>query len=182
MASQNVHFPYPSNGRTLTSLEWRPIRYRNVISILKNPFYAGVYAYGKSEKRTTIVDGRARKSYGHHKPIGTWEGFIKDHHEGYISWAEFERNQALLAGNAYGRVGDTKSGRGGRALLAGLICCARCGRRLSVLYTGRYPRPIYRCEQPNVQLGQRRCLSVAGTPSGRKIGAAVRGKPNGRDE
>src|SRR6516165_9378397 len=70
MASQNVHFPYPSNGRTLTSFEWRPIRYRNVISILKNPFYAGVYAYGKSEKRTTIVDGRARKSYGHHKPMG----------------------------------------------------------------------------------------------------------------
>ena len=162
MASQNVHFPYPSNGRTLTSFEWRPIRYRNVISILKNPFYAGVYAYGKSEKRTTIVDGRARKSYGHHKPMGTWEVFIKDHHEGYISWAEFERNQALLAGNASGRVGDTKSGRGGRALLAGLVCCARCGRRLSVLYTGRYPRPIYRCEQPNVQLGQRRCLSVAG--------------------
>jgi DNA invertase Pin-like site-specific DNA recombinase len=162
MASQNVHFPYPSNGRTLTSFEWRPIRYRNVISILKNPFYAGVYAYGKSEKRTTIVDGRARKSYGHHKPMGTWEVFIKDHHDGYISWAEFERNQALLAGNAYGRIGDTKSGRGGRALLAGLICCARCGRRLSVLYTGRYPRPIYRCEQPNVQLGQRRCLSVAG--------------------
>ena len=162
MASQNIHFPYPSDGRTLTSFKWRPIRYRNVISILKNPFYAGVYAYGKSEKRTTIVDGRARKSYGHRKPMGTWEVFIKDHHEGYISWAEYERNQALLAGNAYGRVGDTKSGRGGRALLAGLICCARCGRRLSVVYTGRYPRPVYRCEQPNVQLGQRRCLSVAG--------------------
>src|SRR5215204_505437 len=162
MASHNIHFPYPSNGRTLTSFEWRPIRYRNVISILKNPFYAGVYAYGKSEKRTTIVDGRARKSYGHRKPMGTWEVFIKDHHEGYISWAEFEHNQALLAANAYGRVGDTKSGRGGRALLAGLISCARCGRRLSVLYTGRYPRPIYRCEQPNIQLGQRRCLSVAG--------------------
>jgi DNA invertase Pin-like site-specific DNA recombinase len=162
MASQNVHFPYPSNGRTLTSFEWRPIRYRNVISILKNPFYAGVYAYGKSEKRTTIIDGRARKSYGHRKPMGTWEVFIRDHHEGYISWAEYEHNQALLAGNAYGRAGDTKSGRGGRALLAGLICCARCGRRLSVLYTGRYPRPIYRCEQPNVQLGQRRCLTVAG--------------------
>src|SRR5215471_5542760 len=162
MASQNIHFPYPSNGRTLTSFEWRPIRYRNVISILKNPFYAGVYAYGKSEKRTAIVDGRARKSYGHRKPMGTWEVFIKDHHEGYISWAEYERNQALLAGNAYGRVGETKSGRGGRALLAGVICCARCGRRLSVLYTGRYPRPIYRCEQPNIQLGQRRCLSIAG--------------------
>src|SRR5215207_8797603 len=162
MASQNIHFPYPSNGRTLTSFEWRPIRYRNVISILKNPFSAGVYAYGKSEKRTTIVDGRARKSYGHRKPMGTWEVFIKDHHEGYIHWVDYERNQTILAANAYSRVGDTKSARGGRALLAGLICCARCGRRLNVAYAGRYPRPIYRCEQPNVQLGQRRCLSVAG--------------------
>ena len=41
-----------------------------------------------------------------------------------------------------------------------LLCAV--GRRLSVLYTGRYPRPTYRCEQPNIQLGQRRCLSVAG--------------------
>ena len=162
MASQNTHFPYPSNGRTLTSFEWRPIRYRNVIAILKNPFYAGVYAYGKSEKRTEIVDGRARKSYGHRKPIEAWEVFIKDHHEGYIGWAEFERNQAVLAGNAYGKAGDTKSARGGRALLAGLICCARCGRKLKVTYTGRYPRPVYGCESPNLQLGRRRCFRLAG--------------------
>jgi hypothetical protein len=25
------------------------------------------------------------------KPMGTWEVFIKKHHEGYISWAEYER-------------------------------------------------------------------------------------------
>ena len=58
------------------------------------------------------------------KPMDTWEVFIKDHHEGYISWAEYERNQVLLAGNAYGRVGETKSGRGG-ARIAGrshLLC------------------------------------------------------------
>ena len=89
MAAQKTHFPYPTDGRTLTSVDWRPIRYRNVIAILKNPFYAGVYAYGKSEKRTAIVDGRARKSYGHLKPMGTWEVFLKDHHEGYISWADY---------------------------------------------------------------------------------------------
>ena len=163
MASQNVHFPYPSNGRTLTSFEWRPIRYRNVISILKNPFYAGVYAYGKSEKRTAIVDGRARKSYGHRRPMDAWEVFIKDHHQGYIDWAEYERNQVLLAGNAYGRVGDTKSARGGRALLAGLICCARCGRRLVVAYRGRRRSyPTYRCDRPNLQLGHRRCIVFGG--------------------
>jgi DNA invertase Pin-like site-specific DNA recombinase len=162
MAAQGTHFPYPSDGRTLTSLEWRLIRYRNIIAILKNPFYAGVYAYGKSEKRTEIIDGRARKSYGHRKPMEAWEVFIQDHHQGYISWAQYERNQAQLAGNAYGRVGDTKSGRGGRALLAGLICCARCGRRLKVTYTGRYPQPIYGCESPNLQLGQKRCFRFGG--------------------
>jgi DNA invertase Pin-like site-specific DNA recombinase len=162
MAAQGTHFPYPSDGRTLTSFEWRPIRYRNVIAILKNPFYAGVYAYGKSEKRTEIIDGRARKTYGHRKPMETWEVFIQDHHEGYVSWAQYERNQAQLAGNAYGRAGDTKSGRGGRALLASLICCARCGRRLKVTYTGRYPQPVYGCESPNLQLGQRRCFRFGG--------------------
>jgi hypothetical protein len=94
--------------------------------------------------------------------MDAWDVFIKDHHEGYISWAEYERNQTLLAGNAFGRIGETKSGRGGRALLAGLIFCARCGRRLKVTYTGRYPRPVYRCDNPNLQLGQRRCFSVGG--------------------
>jgi hypothetical protein len=63
--------------------------------------------------------------------------------------------------------------RGGRALLAGLICCAHCGRRLSVLYTGRYPRPVYRCEQPNLQLGQRRCLSIAGKRIDESIAAEM---------
>ena len=113
-------------------------------------------------KRTAIIDGRARKTYGHHKPMDAWDVFIKGHHEGYISWMEYERNQALLAGNTYGRVGDTKSGRGGRALLAGLICCARCGRRLNVVYNGRYPRPVYRCDRSNLQLGQRRCFGFGG--------------------
>jgi hypothetical protein len=58
----------------------------------------------------------------------TWEVFIKDHHEGYISWAEYGRNQVLLAGNAYVKVGDTKSGRGGRALLA-VLSAVRVNRR-----------------------------------------------------
>ena len=169
MASENVQFPYPTDGRTLTSFEWRPIRYRNIIGILKNPFYAGAYAYGKSEKRTTIVDGRARKSYGWAKPMEAWEVLIKDHHEGYIDWSEFERNQAVLAGNAYSKAGDTKSGRGGGSLLAGLISCARCGRRLSVAYTGRYPRPIYRCHKANLQLGHRGCLGLAA----KRIDAAI---------
>jgi excisionase family DNA binding protein len=163
MSADMVHFPRPSDGKRLIAFEWMPIRYRNVISVLKNPFYAGAYAYGKSEKRTEIVDGRARKSYGHRKPLEDWEVLLKDHHEGYIDWAEFERNQKQLAVNAYGKLGGAKSGRGGRALLAGLLSCGRCGRRLMVSYSGRSPgQPVYRCDRANLMLGLPRCLTFGG--------------------
>jgi len=163
MRADQIHFPRPSDEGRMTSFDWMPIRYRNVIAVLKNPFYAGVYVYGKSEKRTSIVEGRARRSYGHGKPIGTWEVMIKDHHEGYIGWAEYERNQKQLALNNYGRAGGVKSGRGGRALLSGIMTCGRCGRRLSVAYTGNpQSRPVYRCDKPNLMMGLPRCMTFGG--------------------
>lgn len=163
MTAEQVHFPRPSDGTRMTALEWRPIRYRNVIAVLKNPFYAGAYAYGKSEKRTVLIDGHPRKSYGHGKPLAQCEVLLKDHHQGYIGWAEFERNQALLAANAYGRAGGGKLGRGGRALLSGVLTCGRCGRSLMVAYVGKPPgRPRYRCDRPNLMLGLPRCLGFGG--------------------
>ena len=170
LLGEQVHFPRPSDGKKLVSFEWTPIRYRNVISVLKNPFYAGAYAYGKGEKRTEIVDGRARTSYGHRRPIQDWEVLLKDHHDGYIDWAEFERNQKQLAVNAYGKLGGAKSGRGGRGLLAGLLSCGRCGRRLVVSYSGRSPgQPVYRCDRPNLMLGMPRCFTFGGL----RVDAAV---------
>ena len=83
---EGVHFPRPSDGKRMTAFDWTPIRYRNVISLLKNPFYAGAYAYGKTVNRTEIVDGRARKTYGHHRPLQDCEILLKDHHEGYLDW------------------------------------------------------------------------------------------------
>lgn len=159
LTAEQMHFPRPSDGKTLVSFDWTPIRYRNVISILKNPFYAGAYAYGKSEKRASLVDGRVRTTYKHRKPFDRWEVIIKDHHEGYIEWSEFERNQKLLASNAYGKAGGVKSGRGGRALLPGLLLCAGCGCRLVVAYSGYSSQPIYRCERPHQMLGRPRCLT-----------------------
>lgn len=145
MRRENVHFPRPSDSKQAVSFDWRLARYRNVISLLKNPFYAGAYAYGKSEKRTEVVDGRAHKSYGHAKPIEQWEILLKNHHEGYITWQEFERNQEQLCRNAYGKAGGSKSGR--------------CGRRLRVVYTGRAPgTPKYRCDSPNLMLGLPHCM------------------------
>ena len=150
---EGVHFPRPSDGKRMTAFDWTPIRYRNVISLLKNPFYAGAYAYGKTVNRTEIVDGRARKTYGHRRPLQDCEILLKDHHEGYLDWEEFERNQKQLAANAYGRKDGAKSGRGGRALLGGLLACGRCGRRMCVVYTGRSNQPVYRCDRGNTAIG-----------------------------
>jgi DNA invertase Pin-like site-specific DNA recombinase len=163
LRADGIHFPRPSDGRTLVSFDWTLIRYRNVIAILKNPFYAGAYVYGKSEKRTVIRDGRAHRTYGHGKPFDNWEVLINDHHQGYIDWEEFERNQKQLAANAYSKTGDVKSGRGGPALLAGLLTCARCGRRLSIAYRGHAPRQtVYRCNSMDLT-GAARCMTFGGS-------------------
>ncbi len=163
LRAAEIHFPRPSDGRTLVSFDWTLIRYRNVISVLKNPFYAGVYVYGKSEKRTVIREGRAHRSYGHGKPFDDWEVFIKDHHKGYIDWEEFERNQKQIAANTYSKAGDVKSGRGGAALLSGFLACARCGRRLSIAYRGHAPRQaVYRCNSMDLT-GTARCMTFGGS-------------------
>ena len=128
-----VCFPAPY-GRAL-SPEWRPLSYSNVRSVLKNPFYAGVYAWGKTGQHTDVVDGRVRKRSGRERPVEEWEVLLKDHHPGYIDWTEYESNQVRLASNSFSKTGGSKSGRGGRALLSGLLSCARCGRRLQVSYS-----------------------------------------------
>lgn len=102
------------------------------------------------------------------------EVFLKDHHEGYIGWEEYERNLAHLAANAHGRKGGVKSGRGGRALLSGLLSCARCGCRLTVTYPGQALNPVYRCDYMNTMLGHDRCLRFGGLGVDKAIAAEIR--------
>ena len=62
---------------------------------------------------------------------------IRDHHEGYIGWDEFERNQRLISDNANGKSWASRgSVRRGEALLAGLFRCSHWGRKLHVAYGG----------------------------------------------
>lgn len=137
MHREGLTFPSPGDGKGGKQVSWRPPGIRAIAAVLRNPFYAGAYAYGKTETRTTIVEGRARRTYGHLRPIAAWAVLIKDHHNAFVSWETFERNQAQLSGNAHcWKAGVPKSGRGGRALLSGLLRCRRCGRMLSVNYSG----------------------------------------------
>jgi hypothetical protein len=70
----------------------------------------------------------------------------------------------VLAANAHGRVGGRKSGRGGRALLSGMLTCGRCGRGLAVVCTGAPPgRPTWRCDRPNLMPGLPRRLGSRGS-------------------
>ena len=76
---------------------------------------AGGLPHGAAD-RTRIVDGRARKTTGHSKPMAGWNVLLRDHHPGYISWEQYEANQKLISENAHmQRRADRKSARGGRA-------------------------------------------------------------------
>ena len=93
-------FRAPPMARSWRALSGRRSAVAASSRSLKNPFYAGAYAYGKSQKHTVLIEGRARKTYKHRKPIDQCEVIIKEHHERYIEWSEFERNQKLLAADA----------------------------------------------------------------------------------
>jgi DNA invertase Pin-like site-specific DNA recombinase len=104
------------------SIEWRAPSYRTVYHILTNPVYSGAYAFGRRSVEVKIQNGRKRTVRNRLRHWKDWGILIKDHHESYISWEEFERNQRLLADNANRR---SNMGRGsvrrGEALLAGLF-------------------------------------------------------------
>ena len=136
---ENVLVPAIVQGRGKRPIEWKSPVYHTLHHILTNPVYAGSYAYGRRGTRVTIEGGRKRVMRDTlRRNWKDWEVLIHDHHAGYLTWAEFERNQHLIADNANGK---SYMGRGsirrGEALLPGLLRCARCGRRLHVQYTGK---------------------------------------------
>jgi excisionase family DNA binding protein len=136
---ENVLVPTIVQGRGKRPIEWKAPVYHTLYHVLTNPVYAGSYAYGRRATRVTLEGGRKRIMRDNlRRDWRKWEVLIHDHHEGYISWAAFEKNQHLIAENANGK---SYMGRGsirrGEALLPGLFRCARCGRRLHIHYTGK---------------------------------------------
>ena len=158
-------FPHETGERKMV---WKLPSYATLHSILSKPVYAGAYAYGKTETRTKIVEGRARKSAGHRKPQSEWRVLIKEHHPGYLSWDEYERNQSMIAANAHMHSGgEPKAGRGGGALVSGLLRCRRCGRMMQVFYPGTLVR--YVCNAGRSRYGEGTCISFGGL----RVDAAV---------
>lgn len=159
--------PLDQNG-----LIWKLPDTQAIHGFLTNPFYAGAYAFGRTESRTIIVEGHPRKSEGHRKPLDRWTVLIREHHEGYISWAEYEHNQATLAGNAP-VITRGKFARGGRCLLIGLLRCQRCGRKMSVVYNGKYPVPRYYCATASRNHGVDQCIAFGGLRPDQAVAAEL---------
>src|ERR1700674_3704441 len=161
---ENVSLPAYPRDRGESSMVWKLPVYHSILGILTNPIYAGAYAFGKTETRIHVVNGRARKTAGHHKARPAWMVLIREHHLGYVSWEEYERNQAVIAANTYMRSGtEPKTGRGGRALLSGILRCRRCGRMLHVVYSGAGGNvPRYHCNGAQINHGEDWCISFGG--------------------
>jgi len=170
--SQGLRFPLHSN--TLQDVRWVAPTYTKIHQILINPFYAGVYVYGRTQQICYLDDrGRLRKRLKA-RPRSEWPVFIRDHHEGFIDWQTFEANQKRLAQNI--RPHPHQSGgavREGAALLQGIATCGHCGRRLAVHYSGRYSAPGYHCAGKNVVNGRGEyCLNVGGVQIDAAVAAA----------
>ena len=167
--SQGLRFPLHSGTRT--EVRWVVPTYTKIHAVLANPFYAGVYVYGRTQCSCYLDEaGRLRKRL-RKRPRTEWPVFIRDHHAGYIDWDTFEANQKRLAHNI--RPQPHQSGgavREGAALLQGIAVCGHCGRRLAVHYTGRSSAPGYHCAGKNIVNGRGEyCLNIGGV----QIDAAV---------
>src|SRR5439155_6970984 len=80
---ENVCIPFSAREGELQTI-WKLPLYQNIRAILTNPVHAGTYAFGKTETRTAVIDGRARRSSGHLKPRSEWIVLLRDHHPGYM--------------------------------------------------------------------------------------------------
>lgn len=133
-------------------IRWERASYAAIYAILKNPAYAGAYAYGKMH--CTHLPGDAHKIISHPVPLPDWPVLHLNALPAYISWDTYQRNQQRLAENAAGIQWKRGVPRDGVALLQGIAICSRCGRLMHVHYTHA---PAYICDHATQRYADRRC-------------------------
>lgn len=160
--TQEMEFPRrihegPSKGE----LFWGPLTISQARYILHNPRYAGAYVYRRRRHRRRGLDGRVVVEW---LPREDWHTLIKDAHEGYISWEEYEENQKRFRANAVRSQPWASPPREGPALLQGLAVCGVCGRKMDVRYHRRNGRlePDYTCRGEGYKFGNPVCQGISG--------------------
>ena len=154
----DLQFPvYTRQGQTF----WKRPSYATIYRLLTNPVYGGAYAYGKTEHTLRYENGEPHRGI-RRKSREQWLALLPNSHEGYVSWEQFQQIQQAIAENVRGS-GSSGAVQGGAALLAGLLRCRRCGRKLTVLYTGNHHDVLrYVCHRGWLDSGQPRCIAFGG--------------------
>jgi excisionase family DNA binding protein len=159
---------YGPRGRMV---EWQLPRYNTIHRLLTNPIYAGAYVFGRTGSQIRLEGGRKLITRSVRRPQKEWEVLIRDHHDGYISWDDYEHNERTINGNANMK-GEMVPGsvRNGGGLLVGLLRCGHCGRKLKVQHNGLRGVARYLCNDAAVNHGRRtKCIAFGNM----RIDAAV---------
>src|SRR6266849_1372506 len=162
----------PVNPIQGTRLIWKIPSQSLIRDILRNPFYAGAYVWGRRPVTTLLVGGRLEKRQSAMRPAEECRVFIRDHHVGYIEWATYEENRRMMRRNSVKWEGDESMAaiRAGQGLLVGLLRCGHCGRKLHVRYWGgRGTNARYLCKGDYDDGGQY-CLGFGGASIDRRLG------------
>src|SRR5712671_2330607 len=166
LAGHEIQLPVRARlGPAKGDLEWRRPTRETLQNMLRNPAYAGYYAYGRRQ-----VDPR-RKIPGRPdtgkvvKPAGEWLVMLPGRLPAYISGDEYRANLARLAANQQ-TAESPGAPRNGEALLSGLLRCGLCGgHRMAVSYHDPSARAAYgyTCGFYPVNYGTGdRCQHIAG--------------------
>ena len=147
--------------RSTGDIVWRRPSYATIHRMVENPTYGGAYAYGKSRVATGYA-GAATPRRSRRKARDEWLALIPGSHEGYVSWEQSEDIRKMVSDNVpTGR--HHGAPKHGDALLAGLLRCRRCGRKLTVRYTGaKHDIPRYSCWRGVLDNGEPRCIAFGG--------------------
>jgi Recombinase len=119
---QQVPLPSVRGLEDAQEIIWQPARYHAVHSVLKNPIYAGAYAYGRSKTVRRLEAGQKRVVRQLRRRREEWSVLILNHHEGYIDWDVYESNQKVLTDNDNARGGLVR-GAIKMAMPCWLDCC-----------------------------------------------------------
>lgn len=160
-------------SRKRGALVWElPQRYV-LHKLLSHPIYAGVYSHGRTQSYVDFADGKLVKRTKRISSSDEWKVCIRDHHEPYITWEQYQDNQLKLAdASPRWAMDDNRCAvRDGRALLAGLLRCGHCGRKLRVIYN-RKSSAMYHCDGAGPR-GTNRCQSFGGKYVDEKVAEQV---------
>jgi excisionase family DNA binding protein len=142
-------------------LEWHRPNRPALQNLFANPIYAGAYVYGMRP-----VDRRRQKpgrpSTGRRSlRAEDADVFLPDRVPAYITWDQYQRNQAQLQSN---RAAWGGAPRAGSALLSGVINCGRCGLRMTAQYNNNGHTARYVCIAMKSNYGEPFCQSLTAAP------------------